>query len=88
LDHKTIVSVRVIASCEKSRLDPPVEAFSDNRGGFALDGYGTGALDDCQLVSEHPRYKRKIIKLQPARELKEEIPFMRIWRLNVELEPL
>ena len=88
LDHGAIASVGVTASCEKSELDPPVHVFSDHKGGFTLDGYGSGALDDCQLMFEHPQFKQKILKLQPARELKEEIPFMRIWRLKVELEAI
>jgi hypothetical protein len=88
LDHKSLASVKVIGACEKSRLDPPVEVLSDDNGSFALNGYGSGALDDCQLTFEHPQFKSKVVKLQPARELKEDVPFMRIWTLSVELDPL
>jgi hypothetical protein len=88
LDHKRIASVKVIASCEKSRLDPPVETLSDDNGTFILRGYGWGALDDCQLRFEHPRFKPKVVKLKPARELTEDTGFIKIWRVTVELEPL
>lgn len=85
-DHKRISSVKVAASCEKTRLEPPLETLSDERGAFILQGYFSGALDDCTLSFEHPHFKRKAVKLQPARELKADTGFMRLWTLDIELE--
>jgi hypothetical protein len=87
LDHKRISSAKVIASCEKTILQPPLETFSDANGLFILNGYFTGALDDCELNFEHPQFKLKTVKLQPARDLKADTGFMRIWTVDVELEP-
>jgi hypothetical protein len=87
-DQKRIASVRVIASCQSTRLDPPLEILSDENGTFTLQGYFTGALDDCHLRFEHPRFKEKVVKLQPARELTENAFLARIWRLTVEMDPL
>ena len=87
LDHKRISSAKVVASCEKTKLEPPVETLSDASGAFILQGYFSGALDDCMLNVEHPHFKRKTVKLQPARDLKADTGFVRLWMLDVELEP-
>jgi hypothetical protein len=86
-DHGIISSVKVIPSCDKSRLDPPLEVLSDDNGMFRLSGYFSGPLDDCQLSFEHPKFRKKILRLKPARELKADTGFMRIWEISVELEP-
>lgn len=86
-DYKRISSVKVAASCEKTKLDPPLETLTDESGAFILHGYFSGALDDCVLQFEHPHFKRKTVKLQPARELKADTGFMRLWTLDIELEP-
>lgn len=87
LDHQQINNVRVKAACEKTRLDPPLETLTDEKGLFTLHGYFSGSLDDCELIFEHPQFKRKVVKLQPARELKADTGFMRIWTIDIELEP-
>lgn len=87
LDQKGITSARVNASCNKTRLDPPFHTISDDNGMFTLRGRFTGALDDCELSFEHPQFKRKVVKLQPARDLTADTGFSRVWTLNVELEP-
>jgi len=85
LDHTRISSVRVKASCEKTRLDPPLETYSDDKGVFILEGYFSGALDDCELNFEHPKFKRTTVKLKPE-ELKADRAYL-VWSIDVELEP-
>ena len=82
LDYKRISSVKVKASCEKTRLELPLETLSDDNGAFILHGYFSGALDDCALSFDHRQYKQKIIKLEfkgPG--------LMQIWSQDVKLEP-
>jgi hypothetical protein len=88
ISHARIASAKVIASCKNYHLDAPVEVLSDINGEFTIQGYGEGTLDDCRLTVEHPKFKRKIIKLQPALELKPQSSLIIVWRLDVELEPL
>lgn len=87
VDHKRLSSVKVAASCEKTKLDLPLETLTDESGAFVLHGFFSGALDDCVLSFEHPHFKRKTVKLQPARELKADTGLMRIWTIDVELDP-
>jgi hypothetical protein len=86
-DQKGISSVKVNASCKETKLDPPLQTISGDNGLFTLHGRFTGALDDCELSFEHPQFKRKVVKLKPARELTADTGFSRVWTLNVELEP-
>jgi len=88
LDGKAVPAVQIVASCIKTRLDPPLEIFSDNDGKFLMQGYFWGALDDCQLSFYHQRFKSKVIKLEPARDLTEDTGFIKVWVLEVELAPL
>ena len=87
LDQKVISSVKVNASCRETKLDPPLQIMSDAKGSFSLHGYYAGALDDCELSFEHPLFKRKTVRLKPARELTADTGLSRVWTLNVELEP-
>jgi hypothetical protein len=85
-DHRRIASVSVIASCEKARLDPPHETLSNENGEFTLWGNFWGTLDGCQLRFEHPQFKSKMVKLEASDKIAQGL--MRIWKVNVELEPL
>ena len=88
LNQQRLSSVSVRSSCEKTRLDPPHETLSDNNGSYTLQGYLSGPLDDCELSFEHPQFKRKVVKLHPdRRDQKAETGFIRVWTIDVELEP-
>jgi hypothetical protein len=85
-DHETIAGVKVSSSCKKTRLDPPVETVSDDKGFFFLHGFFIGFLDDCELRFSHPQFKSKVISLTQTRDFSHE-GLAYLWDLEVELEP-
>ncbi len=82
---EAVSSVKVKLICVKGELRGPTDTYSDNLGGFLLKGRGVPL--DCEITLEHPRFKRKIIKLNPEEQLEPRDGFGWAWELRIELEP-
>ncbi len=79
------ISQTTIAILCPGLLRSTKETLSDYRGEYVL--HGTGAVEDCELMFEHPNFNREIIKIN-----KEYLKYGRytlspVYEVNVTLEP-
>jgi hypothetical protein len=86
VDERSLPRARIIASCEKAKLDSPLEVLSNENGDFVLSGGYWGTLDGCKLKIENQGYRTAIVNLdRNAMGIKG---LMRTWKVFVKLDPV
>lgn len=58
---------------------------SNDKGFYILKG--KGVIEDCEMIFDHPHYKRKVIKLNKTYLKNNTYPLSPIYEVNAELEP-
>jgi hypothetical protein len=79
-----IRDVTVLIKC--SKVVPQDQEIFPHNGTFIFTG--TGVPEGCDILVQHPDYKRKAIRLERNHLRDQRYPLSQIYTLDIELEPV